>query len=445
MKHTPAIHIVGGGMTGLTLAYKLSQRRIKVVVHEKDPYLGGHTSEGELQGIPVERFYHCVLPTDVRLLALFSELGLRDKVGWTRTRTGFFVDGRTLEMTTTADFLRFPAINFWDRIRLGWTLVYCGLLPDWRRLDNEPIGTFLRRHGGRRLFKAVWEPLLIAKLGPQYDRFAASFIWATVYRMLSARKAKGRSEKLGFVSGRYGQVFRALRTAIESNGGSVLVGSAVEKLEQVKSEKGISWKISVGGDVLEASGVVLCIPAQPAAQLLGESMPEALAELKKVEYLGVVCETLLLKHALTPYYILNLANRALPFTGIIETSNLTGSSEFAGHAVVYLPRYRDQNAAEWAADDREIHKENVAALRQVVGSDLQEEDILAWQVNRARYVQPIHPLGWGNQLPRVRLGEGLAYLSTAQIHPWPVFNDEAVGNVESHIEEILRIIGSLAQ
>ena len=233
-------------------------------------------AEGELQGIPVEKFYHCVLPTDTQLLSLFDELGLRDKIKWTRTRTGFFVDGRSLEMTTTADFLRFPAINVWDRIRLGWTLVYCGLLPDWRPLNNEPIGTFLRRHGGQRLFKAVWEPLLIAKLGTQYDRFAASFIWATVYRMLSARKAKGRSEKLGFVGGRYGQVFRALREAIESNGGSVPRRFGSGECRTSQSEKGIGWKISVGGDVLDASGVVLCIPAHLAVQLLGKSMLEAL-------------------------------------------------------------------------------------------------------------------------------------------------------------------------
>ena len=82
------------------------------------------------------------------------------------------------------------------------------------------------------------------------------------------------------------------------------------------------------------------------------------------------------------------------------------------------------------------------ALRQVAGKWFAgKADILGWQVDRARYVEPIHPLGWGNQLPRVRLADGLAYLSTAQIHPWPVFNDEAVGNVDSHLEEILGIIG----
>jgi protoporphyrinogen oxidase len=213
------IRIVGGGMTGLTLALRLAQKGIPVVVHERDPYLGGLTSESELGGVPIERFYHCLLPTDTALLDLFSEIGLGASVGWNRVRTGFYTGKALLDMTTTFDFLRFPALNLIDRMRLAWTIAYCGVIRSWEKLDNEPIGPFLRRHGGDRLFESIWEPLLIAKLGVDYDRFAASFIWATVYRMLSARKAKGRSEKLGFVRGRYGKVFASLRVAIKSHGG----------------------------------------------------------------------------------------------------------------------------------------------------------------------------------------------------------------------------------
>ena len=100
------IRIIGGGMTGLTLALRLAQRGLPVVVHERDPYLGGLASEATLHGVPIERFYHCVLPTDTALLALFREIGIENEVRWNRTRTGFFHDGRLIEMTTTADFLR---------------------------------------------------------------------------------------------------------------------------------------------------------------------------------------------------------------------------------------------------------------------------------------------------------------------------------------------------
>jgi len=435
------VRIVGGGMTGLTLAYRLVRRGHRVVVHERDPYLGGLTSESTLGGVPVERFYHCVLPTDTALLTLFAELGLDDQVGWNKTRTGFFHNKRLLEMTTTGDFLKFPALTFSDRLRLGWTIAYCGLNRDWRRLDREPISPFLRRHGGRRLFESIWEPLLLAKLGPQYDRFAASFIWATVYRMLSARKAKGRSEKLGFVKGRYGKVFASLRRAIESGGGEVQTGSIVQGIRPAGGPGGHRWTVQVDNQELPADSVVCCVPAPVAAGWLEDSNPEAAAPLKRVDYLGVVCDVLLLRRQLTPYYVLNLTDKSLPFTGVIETSNLTGREEFGDSSLLYLPRYRDQKSPMWDRSDEEVHRESIDGLRRII-TDFSEKDILAWQVNRARFVQPVHPVGWGEQLPPVRLANGLGYLSTAQIHPWPVFNDEVVRHVDEHLEEIDRLINA---
>jgi protoporphyrinogen oxidase len=430
------VRIIGGGMTGLTLALRLCRRGVPIVVHEQDPYLGGLTSESTLGGVPVERYYHCILPTDNALLALLEELGLGNQVGWNRTRTGFFNKGRLIELTTTADFIRFPALKAVDRLRLGWTVAYCGLYRRWRRLDKEPIGPFLRRHSGRRVFEAIWEPLLLAKLGPQYDRFAASFIWATVYRMLSARKAKGRSEKLAYIRGRYGKVFFALRQAIESSGGQVLVGSTVQDIALAKNKPNANWIVRVNGVDLPAKALVLCVPAPIAARWLDQILPDSSRALREVQYLGVVCEVLLLRRSLTPYYVLNLTDKSLPFTGVIETSNLTGRDEFGGHALVYLPRFRDQHSDLWSRDDDDIHAETIASLRSII-PDFSQDDILAWRINRARYVQPVHPVGWGDRLPPVQLAPGLAYLSTAQIHPWPVFNDEVVRHVDAQIDAVL--------
>ena len=435
MKGSLPVRIVGGGMTGLTLAYKLARRGVAVVVHERDPYLGGLAAEGNLGGVPVERYYHCVLPTDSALLDLFGELHLSDQVGWTKTRTGFFHERQLLEMTSAADFARFPAITRIDRLRLAWTIAYCGYVANWKTLDREPISTFLRRHGGERLFRSIWEPLLMAKLGQDYDRFAASFIWATVFRMLSARRAKGHSEKLGFVKGRYGKVFQALRREIEQLGGEVRVGETVTGMDHGGEE----WSVVVGEKRLPASSVVLTVPAPFAAEWVRPFLPEAAAALDRVEYLGVICEVLLLRRSLTPYYVLNLTDKSLPFTGVIETSNLTGTKEFSGHSLVYIPRYRDQQSPTWNQSDEEIHVETVAGLRKIV-PDLVEADVEAWQVNRARFVQPVHPVGWAEMIPRVELAERVHYLATAQIHPWPVFNDEVVRHVDRSLSEILSFI-----
>ena len=75
-------------MTGLTLALRLARDGQKVIVHEQDPYLGGLSSESTLGGIPIERFYHCILPTDFSLLRLIDDLGLNELTAITT------VDGR---------------------------------------------------------------------------------------------------------------------------------------------------------------------------------------------------------------------------------------------------------------------------------------------------------------------------------------------------------------
>lgn len=435
-KKNDVVRIIGGGMTGLTLALKLARVGQKVVVHEQDPYLGGLTGESTLGGIPIERFYHCILPTDFSLLQLIDDLELTEYVEWNRTRTGFFTDGKLLEMTSVKDFLQFSALTLFDRIRLGWTITYCGLNRSWQRLDNEPISPFLIRHSGKRLFESIWEPLLLAKLGPDYNRFAASFIWATVYRMLSARKAKGRSEKLGFVRGRYGKVFMALRKKIESLGGEIIVGRTVKGISHADKSADSKWLVHTDEQDFFAQGIVLCVPANFVAEWLSDSIEESLKSLYEVEYLGVICEVMLFKSPLTSFYVLNLTDRSIPFTGVIELSNLTGREEFFGHSLVYLPRYRDQNSELWNKSDNDIHQESMDGIRKI-NPAFCEEDIVAWSVNRARYVQPIHPVGWGNRIPPVRLASGLAYVSTAQIHPWTVFNDKVIENVEARFTEVV--------
>ena len=433
------IHIVGGGMTGFTVALRLARKGIRVAVHELESSPGGLSGGSSIAGIPVERFYHCVLPTDEALLALFDELGLSNRIGWTRTRTGFFdPEGRLLDLTTTLDFLKFPPINLIDRMRLAWTVAYCGYFADWRRLDGQSISAFLRRHGGRRLFEKVWEPLLLAKLGPDYEQFAATFIWAYTKRMLGARKAKGRSEKLGFVRGRYGHVFSAFRKEIERLGGELCTGRSVESICR-GTEDGADWVVRTEGGEHHARGVVLTIPAIHAARLVDHVAPQAAVSMRKVQYLGVVSEALLLKRSITPYYVLNLIDRSMPFTGVIETSNLTGVEEFAGHTLVYVPRYCRGDSPLWRMSDAEIHAENMKGLKKVA-SDFCEDQVVGWQMNRARNVQPVQSKGRWAELPPVSLAPGLAYVSTAQIYPWPVFNDEAVRNVDARLPEVMKTL-----
>ena len=67
---TPSVGIVGGGVLGLTTAYRLARQGVRVAVYEASGNLGGLVGTFDLGGYEVDRFYHVVLPTDDRVIAL---------------------------------------------------------------------------------------------------------------------------------------------------------------------------------------------------------------------------------------------------------------------------------------------------------------------------------------------------------------------------------------
>ena len=63
------------------------------------------------------------------------------------------------------------------------------------------------------------------------------------------------------------------------------------------------------------------------------------------------------------------------------------------------------------------------------------EQIVDWNVQRVRYVEPVHELGAGRRLPPVwGLMPRLALASSAQIYPWPL-NGEASMRMAQALED----------
>ena len=58
----PSVGIVGGGILGMTAAYRLAQAGVAVSLYERAPDLGGLVGSFDFDGTPVDRFYHVVLP-----------------------------------------------------------------------------------------------------------------------------------------------------------------------------------------------------------------------------------------------------------------------------------------------------------------------------------------------------------------------------------------------
>ena len=434
------IGIVGGGLLGLTLALRLAQRGQKVTLIEAADHLGGLADAWQLGDIAWDRHYHVTLLSDGHLRDILKELDLDRCMRWVKTRTGFLVDGRLYSLSNNWEFLRFPPLRLLDKLRLGWTIFHASRLTDWRALEKVSVGDWLTRHSGKRTFERIWLPLLKAKLGDAWQRTSAAFIWATIQRMYAARRSGLKYELFGYLPGGYGRMLEALRERLEALGVEIRTGCRVERVEQ--DEHG-QLVVTAGNDSWRFDKVVLTAPAPVAARLCGQLTESEADRLSGVEYLGIVCASLLLRKPLSPYYVTNLTDAA-PFTGVIEMTALVDPAEFGGRTLVYLPKYATADDPVWSRSDDEVRAEFVAALTRLYPG-VYEEDVLAFRVSRVRHVFALTTLDYSDRVPpRETSIPGLFLVNSAQIVNATLNVNETVRLAESSLDLLCRPVAQLA-
>jgi protoporphyrinogen oxidase len=371
-------------MLGMTLAWRLAQAGREVTIVEAAPDLGGLAGAWRIGDIVWDRHYHVTLLSDSHLRGLLAELGLEADLRWRRTLTGFFSDGGHHSMSNLVEFLRFPPIGLVDKLRLGYTIFHASRVADWRPLEDIPVERWLTRLSGRRVFERIWRPLLRSKLGDSYQRTSAAFIWATIARLYAARRSGLKEEMFGYLPGGYARLLSTFASRLAERGVRIRAGRPVQAIERT----GGGLRVSFGGGQFERFDSV-------ASTIPGLGAPCA------AEYQGIVCASLLLRRPLTRYYVTNITEPWVPFTGVIDMSALVDRSEFGGNALVYLPKYVAPDDPMFEESDAAIRGRFLRALGTMYPA-FDEADVLAFQVSRVRRVFPIPTLGYSSRVAPVR-------------------------------------------
>jgi len=417
---------------GLALAKRLASQGHSVSVFEADKQIGGLATYHDFGDFFWDRFYHVILPTDSHLLSFLDDIGLRDHVGWHATQTGFFVNEKFHPLNSSLDFLRFPPLNLWSKLRLALTILYCSRLNDWERLEKITVDSWLTRLSGRKTFDKLWKPLLLAKLGAQYQRVSAVFIWTYIKRMFSARDSAAQKEQLGFISGGYKRVFETLQRDIEQFGGNVYTGVQVKKISPA-TDQGI--QVELQDSAASFDKVVFTAPTNALSRLVPDSLATVEEYGGAVEYLGVVCVVLVTPQPLMPYYVLNIADARIPFTGVIGMSNVVPVAETAGLHLTYLPKYVAADDSLLQSSDLEVRTQFLAGLK-VLFPEFDQDQIISCHVNRAAKVQPLQVLNFSKISPQCETHHpDFFILNTAQFVAGTLNNNEVIGKVDQFMAQ----------
>ena len=414
----------------MTLAHRLASLGHELSVFEASPEWGGLAAAWNLDGIVWDRFYHVTLASDSYLIRLLADLGLDQSLRWTRTRTGFYTGAGFFPMSNAVDFLRLPLAGPAGKLRLAATLWSTSRRTNWKALEHRDLEDYLRCWSGDHAFETIWLPLLRAKLGDNYRRVSAAFIWAVIRRLMAARNSGLKTEQFGYVAGGYERVLSSLCQALASSGVSLNLNHAVTSIGRTAGRR-----LSVGfgsGRNETFDRVIVTFPSPSVArvcQILSEAEREAFG---RVEYVGIVCASLVMRRPLSDHYLTYITDASSPFTGVVEMSNLVDPAQFGGHALVYLPKYVPPDDPLFDTHGEVIRASWLDSLQQMYPG-FRKQDVLQFRIARQRRVFALPVLGYSQMLPPMRTSvEGLHVVNSSYIVNGTLNVNETVGLAEQY-------------
>jgi len=426
--------IIGGGIMGMTLALRLSQKGQKVTIYESAERAGGLASSWEMNGVVWDKFYHVILMSDLNTRKILSEIGLEDDLRWVETKTGFYSDGKLYSMSNIVEFFKFPPINLIDKFRLGLTIFVASKIKDWKRLENILVADWLTKWSGKRVFEKIWLPLLKAKLGDNYKNTSAAFIWATIQRMYAARKSGLKKEMFGYVTGGYEKINSRFVEHLLQQGVTIKYNARVDTIKKIP---GGTLEVKVQNDTQVFDEVISTLPSGVSVAIAEGLTEEEKKKHEDIRYLGVICPSVMLKKPISHYYVTNITENWTPFTGIIEMTALIDKKEVKGNNLVYLPKYVNPDDSLFDVKDAELREMFLGSIYKMY-PEISEKDLLFWGVSKARIVFTLPIIGYSKKLPGISTSLGNYYIvNSAQIINGTLNVNETIQVAESKLKEII--------
>jgi len=395
--------VLGGGALGLMAAYRLAQAGQTVMVFEQENIAGGLAAGFRIGDTWLEKYYHHLFRSDETAIRAIEELGLGDRLEWLRPRTVSLIEGQIHQLDSPLSLLRFKPWRLDERLRVGAVLAYLKVTnPVW--LEDKTAHSWLRKWMGKRPYEMVFESVFQGKFGELYDQIALPWFWARIH---------DRTTELGYLRGGFQLFYERLVEHITQLRGKVLLGTRVERVEQVEND----WQVTTSQGAWKFDRIISTLPTRLTCRLIPALPDEYHAQYDWGQAYGAHCLILSLDRQLTDSYWINICDRDYPFVGLFEHTNFRAPSEYDGRHLVYLGNYRPMDDPLFKMSKEEVIAEFVPHLKRIVPSFdpawIQE----SW-LFKAPFAQPIVTTDYRQHIPPLETPlEGLWVANMFQIYP----------------------------
>lgn len=347
--------IAGGGITGLTTAYRLlkasgeAHDSIEVSVIEGRAELGGNIRTERVEDLVIDGGPDAFVIAKPHATALCKELGLGDRLlGTTEAnRKVYILHGGKLHALPEGMVLTVPSrilpmartrlLSWRAKARMALDLI----LPKRRDSGDESIGEFMRRRLGSEVTERIAEPLLGGIFAGNVEALSARSTFPQLVELeerhgslikgvLAQRKAraaasgaagsKPKAPPSAFYSliGGMGELIEALTAEVTKRGGVIRTSTRIERVRsghaEASGDPGSRFVIEARGPsgeptTLEADDLVLALPGYAAAHVLRDIDAELASILRAIPYESTATVALGYRRSEVPH--------ALDATGLI--------------------------------------------------------------------------------------------------------------------------------
>ncbi len=412
----PHIIILGAGISGLSLAWRLSSQGVHVSVLESSKTIGGLAGTQRESGYCMDIGPHSLFSEDTEILNTILKLFDDTLIAKPRS-VKFYYKGKYLDYPLTAQSLLFQ-MGMWSGLRVGLSFLKSKVFtkkPKSIEGEDETVEDWAIKSFGKHLYKTFFKPYteqfwkmscseLSSRTIPTHTRMS----FTNTLRLLFRRRFSEADSSLieremlptYYPDSGFEEIPDRIGLAAQKNGVRIQTESRVIRVEE-SQEAGVRVLYESHGEQkeIEGSHVVSTIPLTEFVKMLNPQVPpEILASAERLDYraltaLGMVTHK---QNILNCSYIYVLDRPYNRITEMNEFSSAT-SPEDENIIMIEIPCLRDSPA--WTASKEALFEMCIGSLAK--DGILAPGDVKHLLLARAPHAYPIYRKDYAVNLKRV--------------------------------------------
>jgi oxygen-dependent protoporphyrinogen oxidase len=415
------IAIIGGGISGLSAAYTIDEKRrfgtpVEYVLFEASPRLGGVLVTDRVDGCLVEAGPDSFLTEKPWAADLCGKIGLGDQLigsNDSERKTYIVAKGKLVEMPDGLMFMvptkimptvLSPLFSWRTKIRMAAEWFH----PPRRASKDETVAEMVRRHYGEEMVELLADPLLSGVYGGEASGLSVRAVLPRFADMeskhgsLGRAMLKGRKEarkRTGAANVQARPLFSSLKDGMQQMVDALVVRLDAKALKTsspvlsvIRQDNG--WTVCAGYKTDHFDAVIVATPAHAAAALLEAADEDLSRDLGEIQYSSSVTVTLgydeKVRRSLPPgfgFLVPRSEGHRMLAATFVHNKFPHRAPENRAIVRCFLGGARDEQILE--SSDDEILQIVRDELRQIVGRALDAEPLFArvykWKSAMAQY------------------------------------------------------------